>query len=141
MLNPKTESIKINDEEIRKIMKVKKKKLEEGQIIELDNKKGEEEEKEEEEEEEEEKEKEREERKEKYEDEVIFTGQSFRSQNKIENRNIYISSSSSELSSESEKDNNDNTNKDNEDVGVIYIDSNEENNINLFQMDDENEME
>ncbi|RHZ87522.1 hypothetical protein Glove_33g307 [Diversispora epigaea] len=29
MLNPKTESIKINDEEIRKIMKVKKKKLEE----------------------------------------------------------------------------------------------------------------
>ncbi|RHZ82656.1 hypothetical protein Glove_106g83 [Diversispora epigaea] len=42
---------------------------------------------------------------------------------------------------ESEKDNNDNTNEDNEDVGVIYIDSNEENDINLFQMDDESEME
>lgn len=29
-------------------------------------------------------------------------------------------------------------NEDNEDVGVIYIDSNEENDINLFQMDEEN---
>ncbi|RHZ73413.1 hypothetical protein Glove_231g10 [Diversispora epigaea] len=60
---------------------------------------------------------------------------------KIENGNIYISSSSSESFSESEKDNNDNTNEDNKDVGVIYIDSNEENDINLFQMDDESEME
>ncbi|RHZ51357.1 hypothetical protein Glove_480g18 [Diversispora epigaea] len=60
---------------------------------------------------------------------------------KIENGNIYISSSSLESSSESEKDNNDNSNEDNEDVGVIYIDSNEENDINLFQMDDESEME
>ncbi|RHZ90264.1 hypothetical protein Glove_1g49 [Diversispora epigaea] len=58
---------------------------------------------------------------------------------KIENGNIYISSSSSESSSESEKDNNDNTNEDNEDVGVIYIDSNEENDINLFQMDDKSD--
>ncbi|RHZ75228.1 hypothetical protein Glove_216g159 [Diversispora epigaea] len=91
MLNSKTESIKINDEEICKIMKVKKKKLEEGQIIELDNEEGEEEEEEKEEEKEEkeeEEEKEREEREEEYHqeifyvgDEVIFTGQNFRSRN------------------------------------------------------------
>ena len=29
-------------------------------------------------------------------------------------------------------------NEDNEDVGIIYIDSNEENDINLFQMDEDN---
>lgn len=29
-------------------------------------------------------------------------------------------------------------NEDNEDVGVIYIDSNDENDINLFQMDEDN---
>ncbi|RHZ82210.1 hypothetical protein Glove_112g36 [Diversispora epigaea] len=50
MLNPKTELIKINDKEIRKIMK-------------------------------EEEEKEKEEREKEYENEVIFTGQSFRSRN------------------------------------------------------------
>ncbi|RHZ69445.1 hypothetical protein Glove_283g169 [Diversispora epigaea] len=72
MLNLKTESIKINDEEIHEIIKVKKKKLEESQIIGLDNEEGE---KEEEEEEKEEKEKEREEKEVEYEDEVIFTGQ------------------------------------------------------------------
>ncbi|RHZ48430.1 hypothetical protein Glove_551g74 [Diversispora epigaea] len=70
MLNPKTESIKINDEEIHKIMKVKK----------VNSEKGEEEEEEEEEEEKEE-EKKREEREEEYEDKVIFTGQSFRLRN------------------------------------------------------------
>ncbi|RHZ61836.1 hypothetical protein Glove_345g72 [Diversispora epigaea] len=60
-------------------MKIRK-KLEEGQIIGLDNEEGEEEEEEKEEEkEEEEEEKKREEREEEYEDEVIFTGQSFRS--------------------------------------------------------------
>lgn len=37
-------------------------------------------------------------------------------------------------------DNNDNMNEDNEDIGVICIDSNEENDINLFQMD-ESDME
>ncbi|RHZ46108.1 hypothetical protein Glove_634g25 [Diversispora epigaea] len=50
---------------------------------------------------------------------------------KIENGNIYISSFL-----KSEKDNNDNMNEDNEDVNIIYIDFNEENDINLFQMDD-----
>ncbi|RHZ76100.1 hypothetical protein Glove_203g96 [Diversispora epigaea] len=78
MLNSKTESIKINDKEIRKIMKVKKKKLEGGQIIELDNEEREKEKKEEEKEEKEkeEKKKKKEEREAKYENKVIFTGQS-----------------------------------------------------------------
>ncbi|RHZ68220.1 hypothetical protein Glove_296g13 [Diversispora epigaea] len=65
---------------------------------------------------------------------------------KIENGNIYISSSESESSSgsvsEFEKDNNDNMNEDNEDDGVIYIDSNEENDINLDEYNiDESDME
>ncbi|RHZ67243.1 hypothetical protein Glove_302g15 [Diversispora epigaea] len=46
-----------------------------------------------------------------------------------------------ELFSKSEKNNNNNINEDNEDVSVIYIDFNEENDINLFQMDDKSKME
>jgi len=38
-------------------------------------------------------------------------------------------------------DNNDNMVEDNEDAEVIYIESNKENDINLFQMDDESDME
>ena len=52
-------------------------------------------------------------------------------QDKIKNGNIYISSSESESSSKPENDN-----ENNEDVGVIYIDSNEENDLNLFQDED-----
>ncbi|RHZ66596.1 hypothetical protein Glove_306g24 [Diversispora epigaea] len=72
--------------------------------------------------------------------EIILDPDNGNIKDKIENGNIYISLSSSELFSKSEKDNNDNTNEDNEDIGVIYIDSNEENDINLFQMDNESEM-